>query len=237
ADPEVRVDGDLKASIAQLTAAGEGFPKAELAAIDAAVKPHFARPPEARLAAQDVIEIAGELMSPGGVLFSETGIYITILEHMWKVDDPASYRGTSGGRTMGLTIPAILGAKLAAPETPMLGLGADGSLLMRLGELETLARAGVAAPLVILNDDALGTMRWRQKARGMPEYKLQLQRVDYAEVARCCGLAGATVDTPEAFREALKAAFAADVTTLIDCRLDAQAYQDSFGPTIGVLDP
>ena len=235
-EPEVRVDGDLKASIAQLTTAGDGFFEAELAAIDAAVEPHFARPPHARLAAQDIIEIARELMPPGGVLFSETGIYITILERLWKVDDPASYRGTSGGRTMGLTIPAILGAKLAAPETPMMGLGADGSLLMRLGELETLARAGVAVPLVILNDDALGTMKWRQKARGMPEYKLQLQRVDYAEVARCCGLAGATVDTPEGFREALKAAFSADVGTLIDCRLDAQAYQDSFGPTIGVLD-
>ncbi len=235
-EPEVRVDGDLKASIAQLTTAGDGFPMADLAAIDAAVEPHFARPPHARLAAQDIIEIARELMPPGGVLFSETGIYITILERLWKVDDPASYRGTSGGRTMGLTIPAILGAKLAAPEIPMMGLGADGSLLMRLGELETLARVGVAVPLVILNDDALGTMKWRQKARGMPEYKLQLQRVDYAEVARCCGLAGATVDTPEGFREALKAAFSADVGTLIDCRLDAQAYQDSFGPTIGVLD-
>ena len=236
ADPEVRVDGDLNASIAQLTTAGEGFSEAELAAIDAAVEPHFARPPQARLAAQDVIETARELMPSGGVLFSETGIYITILERLWKVDDPASYRGTSGGRTMGLTIPAILGAKLAAPETPMMGLGADGSLLMRLGELETLARAGVAVPLVILNDDALGTMKWRQKARGMPEYGLQLQRVDYAGVARCCGLAGATVDTPEGFREALKAALAADVATLIDCRLDAQVYQDSFGPTIGVLD-
>ena len=41
---------------------------------------------------------------------------------------------------------------------------------------------------------------------------------------------------PGGVREALKAAFAADVGTLIDCRLDAQAYQDSFGPTIGVLD-
>ena len=153
-EPEVRVDGDLKASIAQLTTAGDGFFEAELAAIDAVVEPHFARPPHARLAAQDIIEIARELMPPRGVLFSETGIYITILERLWKVDDPASYRGTSGGRTMGLTIPAILGAKLAAPETPMMGLGADGSLLMRLGELETLARAGVAVPLVILNDDA-----------------------------------------------------------------------------------
>ena len=64
ADPEVRVDGDLKDSIAQLTTAGDGFSEAELAEIDAAVEPHFARPPQARLAAQDVIETARELMPP-----------------------------------------------------------------------------------------------------------------------------------------------------------------------------
>ena len=237
ATPTLRVNGDLGRSVAQLTVGQEGFKTVEIAEIRAAVDAHFSRPAEARLAAQDIIEITRELMPQDGVLFSETGVYITILEWMWRVDDPTRYRGTSGGRTMGLTLPAILGAKLAAPDTPMIGLGADGSLLMRLGELETLARSGAAVPLVIFNDDSLGTMKWRQKARGMTEYKLGLQRVDYAQVARCCGLAGATVDTPEAFREALATALAADVAMLIDCRLDAQAYQDSFGPTVGVLGP
>ena len=50
------------------------------------------------------------------------------------------------------------------------GIGGDGSLLMRLGELETFARARVAVPLIIINDQALGTMKSRQKSRGMPEY-------------------------------------------------------------------
>ena len=43
-------------------------------------------------------------------------------------------------------------------------------------------------------------------------------------------------DTPEQFERELKEALQADRTTLIDARVDAQAYQDSFGPTIGVLD-
>ena len=233
--PHVRVNGDLKAALEQLVQPGEGFSEAELATVQDAIHPHFKRPGQAQLAAQDVIEIARELLPADGVLVSETGIYITILEWLWRVECPGRYLGTSGGRTMGLTLPALLGAKLGSPDVPMMGLGADGSLLMRLGELETFARMEVAAPLVILNDCALGTMKWRQKARGMTEYQLGLQAVDYAQVARSCGLAGATVDSPEAFREALGAALTADVATLIDCRLDAQAYQDSFGPTIGVL--
>ena len=75
---------------------------------------------------------------------------------------------------MGLMIPAALGAKLARPDVPMLGLGADGSLLMRLGELEVFARTGVAMRLAIINDQALGTMKSRQKSRGLPDYALDL---------------------------------------------------------------
>ena len=137
---------------------------------------------------------------------------------------------------MGLTLPAILGAKLAKPDMLAVGIGGDGSLLMRLGELETFARTGVAAPLIIINDQALGTMKSRQKSRGMPEYALDFHAVDFAGIATACGLKGVTVNTPEQFESELKVAMDADHTTLIDARVDAQVYQDSFGPTIGVVD-
>ena len=137
---------------------------------------------------------------------------------------------------MGLTIPAIAGAKLAKPEVPMMGIGADGSTLMRLGELEVFARMKIAVPLVIVNDQALGTMKSRQKSRGMPDFALDLEPVDFASIAKACGLRGVTVDTPEQLDEELKSAMAADRTTLIDARVDPEPYQDSFAPTIGILE-
>ena len=115
---------------------------------------------------------------------------------LWPVSRPGTYFGTTGGRTMGLTLPAILGAKLARPEVPMIGLGCNGSLLMRLGELEVFARTGVTVPLVIVNDSALGTIKSRQRSRGLVEYKLDLHPVDLAAAARACGLLAVTVRTP-----------------------------------------
>ena len=142
---------------------------------------NFKRPEDAQFAAQDIIEITRAVLPAEGVLFSETGAYIAMLEHLWQVVDPNTYWGTTGGRTMGLTLPAIFGAKLAKPDMLAVGIGGDGSLLMRLGELETFARTGVAVPLVIINDQALGTMKSRQKSRGMPEYALDFHAVDFAE--------------------------------------------------------
>ena len=237
-EPAVRVDGDLAVSLQELAgvAPSSGFPLEEIAMLKHQVLRHFERPPNARLAVQDVIAIMREHFPSDGILFSETGVFILMLHHLWPVNRPGAHYGTSGGRTMGLMLPAIVGAKLAQPEIPMVGIGADGSTLMRLGELEVFARTGISVPLVIINDQALGTMKARQKARGMLDYALDLHGVDFAAAAKACGLYGVVIDSPEQFEREFKHALSADRTTLLDVRVDASAYQDSFGATIGALE-
>ena len=87
--------------------------------------------------------------------------------------------------------------------------------------------------MVIINDQCLGTIKARQKARGLAEYGLDLHPVDFAQIAEACGLRGVTVHTPEEYRMELSLALARDRTTLIDARVDPQAYRDSFVPTTG----
>ncbi len=235
-NPKVRVNGDLKAMLKNLSEhKQQGFSEDEIQETRQKILQYFKRPEGVQLAAQDIVEITRNVLPAEGVLFSETGVYIRMVETLWPVDDPSTYWGTAGGRTMGLMLPAILGAKLAKPDMPAVGIGADGSLLMRLGELETFARTGVATPLVIINDQALGTMKSRQKSRGMPEYSLNLHPVDFAGIATACGLRGVTVDTPEQFESELKLAMEGNGTTLIDARVDPQVYQDSFARTVGAL--
>ena len=237
-EPGVRVDGNLKESLAFLASArGPGFPEDEIARTCDRVVSYFGRPPAARLAVHDVLEVSRRLLPDDGIVLTGGGAYIRILEHLWRAGSPRAYWGSAGGRTMGLMIPAALGARLAEPDVPMMGLEANGSLLMRLGELETFARTGANLPLVIINDQALGTIKSRQKARGLPDHALDSHPVDFAQIARACGLNGVTVDTPEAFESGLKAAFRADRATLIDVRVDPQPYWDTFGPSIGDLPP
>jgi acetolactate synthase I/II/III large subunit len=234
--PVVRVNGDLKSTLRRLTGEpSSGFPEAQVQLLRSDILRYFKRPLTARFAAQDIIEITHELLPDDGLLLSETGAFVCMLEHLWPVERPGTFLGTSGGRTMGLMIPAALGARLADQKRPMVGIGADGSLLMRLGELEAFARNGIAIPLVIINDQALGTMKARQRSRGFADYGLDLHAIDFSAIARSCGLEGVMVATPEAFRRELARALRCNRTTLIDARVDAQAYQDSFGPTIGDL--
>ena len=236
--PRARVDGPLSATLAALaTAAGEGaddgFPVAAIHRLQAAAGDRFARPGDARFAVQDIIDAIRAALPRDGMLFSESAAFVLMLEYLWPVYRPDTFFGSAGGRTMGLMLPAILGARLARPQSAMIGLGGDGSALMRLGELEAFARTGAAVPLVIVNDQAYGTIRARQRARGFPAYSLDLQPVDYAQVARACGLQGVTVSDPDEFRIALRQALNADTATLIDARVDPEPYWEGFVPTTG----
>ena len=169
-----------------------------------------------------------------GLLFTETGAFIALLENTWKFDEPLKFFGTSGGRTMGLMIPSYIGGSLATNnQVPLMGIGADGSTLMRLGEFETIKRTNLRWPIVIINDAALGTMKYRQGFRGYEDYGLDLNMVDFAGVAKSCGLKGETVTDPESYRKVLISAFDSDTSTIIDARIDPKIYQDNFGGTIG----
>ena len=218
-----------------------GFPAPEVRAIRQGVLDAcFARPATEGLTANDIIAITRKLLPDDGVLFAETGVFVCMLEHLWAAPLPRTFFGSSGGRSMGLTVPALLGAKLAAPQKQMVGIGGDGSLLMRLGELESFGRNAdqlKGTPLVIINDQALGTMQARQRSRKMDPYSLKFHAVDYGAIATACGMGAATVTNAAEYEAALAAAMKPDAPpTLIDARVDARAYQDSFAATIGNLE-
>jgi thiamine pyrophosphate-dependent acetolactate synthase large subunit-like protein len=113
---------------------------------------------------------------------------------------------------MGCTTPVGLGVALAV-DAPVTVLEGDGSLLMSLGCLSTVAAA--APPnltVVVMNNAAYGT------TGGQPSNAVE---VDLAAVARDCGLASATVSTVEGVRAAYRAAQSEDGPVVIDCRVEA----------------
>lgn len=71
---------------------------------------------------------------------------------------------TSGGQgTMGFGLPAAIGAAMAQPHRRVLCVTGDGSLMMNLQELATLAELGVHVTVVVLNNGGLGMVRQQQE--------------------------------------------------------------------------
>ncbi len=70
---------------------------------------------------------------------------------------------TSGGLgTMGFGLPTAIGAALANPEHPVVCFSGDGSFLMNIQELATLAQEQLNLKIILLDNQALGLVRQQQ---------------------------------------------------------------------------
>ncbi|PIJ50155.1 acetolactate synthase catalytic subunit [Erwinia sp. OLTSP20] len=131
-------------------------------------------------------------------------------------------RGLAG---LGWGFPYALGAKIACPQAPVFALVGDGGFAHVWSELETARRMGINVVLVVLNNQILGYEKHAEKALfGDYSDACDFHAVDHAAVARACGCSGVRIDKAADFLPALKAAFSAGVTTVIDVITDERAY-------------
>lgn len=98
---------------------------------------------------------------------------------------------TSGGLgTMGFGLPAAIGAALANPTKRILCVTGDGSILMNLQELDTLAELNLDVTVLILNNGHLGLVRQQQELfYGKKFFASRFEtKPDFAGIARAFGI-------------------------------------------------
>lgn len=131
-------------------------------------------------------------------------------------------RGLAG---LGWGLPLALGAKLAAPASPVLCVAGDGGFGHVWSELETSRRHGINLVVTILNNQVLGYQKHAEDVLfGAHTTAVDFAPVDHAAIARACGLHGERIERAEDYAPALARALAADRTTVLDVIVDPAAY-------------
>jgi acetolactate synthase-1/2/3 large subunit len=99
---------------------------------------------------------------------------------MLRLEGPRRFMAPVDYSCMGYSVPAALGAKLAAPKRPVIALAGDGAFLMTGMELLTAANEGIAAVIVVLRDGELAqiaqfqsTAMNRKSESVLPPYRLR----------------------------------------------------------------
>jgi acetolactate synthase-1/2/3 large subunit len=134
----------------------------------------------------------------------------------YRAQRPRSYLTSSYFATLGFSFPVALGAKVAAPERPVVALTGDGGFMYALPELATAVQYGLGVVVVVFVDNAFGASMNDQRTR----YKgrvvgTQLHNPSFAEVARAFGARGLTVP-PERLDTALQEALTAGEPTVLE---------------------
>ncbi len=111
-----------------------------------------------------------------------------------------------GFASIGYGLPGALGAQLAVPDQPVVGITGDGGFNMVIGELETARRANTPFTLMIVNNAASGYVKALQHAMYGDYQSADLIEMDYAEIARDFGCQGIRVEDPDELGTAIRTA-------------------------------
>jgi len=123
-----------------------------------------------------------------------------------------------GFASIGYGLPGALGAQLAAPDKPVVGITGDGGFNMTIGELETARRANAGLTVIVVNNAASGYVKALQHAVFGGNYQSSdLIEMNYAKIAEDFGCQGIRVEDPADLAAAIATGTAnRDVPTVID---------------------
>jgi len=159
------------------------------------------------------------------------------------VHTPGCNLTTGGFSTMGWTVPAALGAKLAAPGRQVLGLLGDGDFLMTVQELATAVQYELPVVYVVANNagwiairDLQAAVLGEERAAGA-EFCAKGQPIspNLAEVARGFGCYAERISAPDEVRPALQRALSAGTPAVLEVLVERN-YPLSGSPALGWWD-
>jgi acetolactate synthase-1/2/3 large subunit len=131
---------------------------------------------------------------------------------------------TSGGMaTMGFAPAAAIGAKIGAPDKPVMCLVGDGGFLSVVGALTTSVELGIPVVWVLFNNFCFSTIRTVGTTYFNNAYGTEFTtpdgrpyNPDFVQLAQAFGIAAARVQAPDDLPAALTRALSAGVPYLLD---------------------
>lgn len=149
----------------------------------------------------------------------DSGNFLQVLPYV-SVPGPAHIKSASDFSSIGMGFGTAIGYAKGTPDrTTVLFIG-DGSFLMTMGELETVAREGISLVIVLMNDCAYGAELHYLKMRSMPVAMSLFPDIDFAPVAESFGFQGYTVRTLDELRALAPILRNPDGPVLIDCKIN-----------------
>jgi 5-guanidino-2-oxopentanoate decarboxylase len=211
APADVAVLGDARAVLERLPARTAGE---DLSVVRAAIREEALADGAPWL---DLVGALDEVLGPDGILAGDSTMpaYYGAV-HFLPMDPRRRFIYPTGYATLGYALPAAIGAKLAAPERPVIALIGDGGLLFTVSELATAAELGIPLPVVVPNNNGYGEIRDQMVDAGIDPVGVDLKVPDLPQLGEAFGGAGLRVEHAGALGPVLREALERPGPTVIE---------------------
>ena len=233
--PDVAIQGDVRVAIEALVdeLSGNGAGDADRSAWRSRISGWQERYPLAyepwapgeQLKPQYVIERLRDATPDDTIVTSGVGQHQMWASQYWTFDHPYTWINSGGLGTMGFSIPAAIGAKVAFPDREVWAIDGDGCFQMTAQELVTATVENIPIKVALLNNSYLGMVRqWQEMFydERYSEVSLSSDVPDFKMWAESMGCVGIRVDDPDEVDVAIaKANEVDDRPVVIDFRVAA----------------
>lgn len=164
------------------------------------------------LSPQYVIERIGALSGPDATYVAGVGQHQMWAAQFVQYERPNAWLNSGGLGTMGYSVPAAMGAKVAEPERTVWAIDGDGCFQMTNQELATCVINNIPIKVAVINNSSLGMVRQWQTLFYDERYSntnlqpLEQRVPDFVKLADAYGCLGLRAETPEEVDAAIKTA-------------------------------
>ena len=142
------------------------------------------------------------------IVTTDVGQHQMFAAQYYPVEEPRTFLTSGSLGTMGFGLPAAIGAAIANPDKRIVCFSGDGSIMMNIQELATLAENNLAVTVIVLENGTLGMVYQQQKFLFDKTYSASefMASPNLLKIAEGFGIEAVDADAdPEWFKKAFDA--------------------------------
>lgn len=181
------------------------------------------------LSPRRALSLIRDVLPADTIVTTDIGNVCSVSNSYLHFENPRRFLAAMSFGNCGYAYPTALGAKLAAPDKPVMAYVGDGAWGMSMAETMTAVRHGLPVVTVVWNNGQWGAEKKNQIDFYSDRYVgTNLTNPDFSAVARSMGAEGIRVDREADLQGAVTEAFGLDKPVVLDVSIDSSELGEPF---------